>query len=265
MQQAELYGAIGQLSAEAAATRKAMEAAYKTVDDVHPFMQFSKFKAIRHLIHSGAIDEAENLLRECLAFIREHGYLPPVELIEITRYFAESVQNKDPKLAEDLCRQALDLTRNSLSRPKAAATADYRGALATAVAALGSLLTKLGRGAEADPLYRDTLRLLGEYKDQFHMMWLMNEFAEAKERQSNFAVSEQLFRECLVLTKFVEEDTARVNWISRLSYRLADCLLKQKKLAEAEQMYQKVVVLDDRDWAPLAKPKLTELAADRIK
>ena len=126
-QQAELMGLLGQRSSEATATRRALVAAHETVDDVHPFMQFTKFKAIRHLIHAGQIGEAESLLEECLGFIRDHGFPPPVELIESTRYLADSIVGKDAKRAEGFCRQALELTQESLARPGAVATADFRG------------------------------------------------------------------------------------------------------------------------------------------
>ena len=79
-------------------------------------------------------------------------------------------------------------------------------------------------------------------------MWLMKEFADAKQQQADFAEAERLFHESLALTESIPQDAARINWISNLTCCLSDCLVKQGKTSEAEQMYQKVVVPGDRDW-----------------
>ena len=84
-------------------------------------------------------------------------------------------------------------------------------------------------------------------------MWLMKEFADAKQQQADFAEAERLFHESLALTESIPQDAARINWISNLTCCLSDCLVKQGKTSEAE-MYQKVVVLGDRDWALAPSP-----------
>lgn len=117
------------------------------------------------------------------------------------------------------------------------------------VSVVGRLLKSLGRIDEAESLFRDSLPLITESRGGFDRLVLTNALAEVVQQQGRHEEAERLYRECLDLAgPLLSKKATMGEWMGRIVFHLGQCLAAQNKTDDAEQMYKKVIELENRYW-----------------
>ncbi len=126
----------------------------------------------------------------------------------------------------------------------------------------GRLLIAAGKHKEAEEichkgevLIREYLPFIREMRRGFDSLEWTNRLAELMQQLGRLAEAERLYRQCLdIAGTMIKNKVEMGGWMGSVAHGLAQSLAAQDKADEAEQMYKKVIELENRYW-PLEATK----------
>jgi serine/threonine protein kinase/tetratricopeptide (TPR) repeat protein len=247
---AQILGGEGKYAEAEPLLREALATFRKTVGNDHPEVAATIPDLAGLLEREGKSAEAEGLFREAIAL---RGKLAD-SLVALTLLALADLQAKqgEPAKAEGLYRQTLEL-RASIPPETVASTLNR----------LAILVAKQGNAAEAERLYRQTLKLRGKAPDE-EVAMALNNLADVLSGQGKgkVAEAESLAREGLAMAP---KTPLAARHVGDCMCNLADILVRQNKLDEAERVLSEPLDLRAQASGALVLQRRGELRARRTR